>query len=256
MDMTSPLPFEIEPTKPLFSRQSMSVYGAVSALRPHELSNCMKMSEALAEKTWQLYHATRFPTKPALWAYVGDVYRGVQSATMTKADGDWAQRHLLIASALYGLLRPYDAIFEYRLEMQARLRVHESDNLYDFWGTSLAAYVHSQEPETLVVLSSEEYAKAVTKNITSPLRIVTPKFYDTKPSGKVGQVPIYNKQMRGVMARWMIDNRIEDATKLSEFSEHEYAYDEGRSTPESPVFTRQVMRPLDLPSKVGLQNVR
>lgn len=253
MDVTSPLPFAIEPTKPPFSRQSMEVYAAVAVLRPHELQQAMKMSTDLAEKTWQQYHAHEYITKPALWSYVGDVYRGVQSASMTKSDGDWAQRHLVIASALYGLLRPYDAIFPYRLEMQAKLRVGESNDLCEFWGRYLANYVQDREQDTLVVLSSEEYAKAVTKNITS-LRIITPKFLDTKPNGTVGQVPIYNKQMRGVMARWMIDHRVEDVALLRDFSAHSYVYDEARSTLDAPAFTRAVMRPLDLPSKVGLQN--
>ena len=256
MDFDSPLPIDIQASQPLFGSEAKEVRAAMKQLDVNGLRSAMKMSQDLAVRTQQLYADDNPPTKPALWTYVGDVYRGVQSATMTQADADWAQTHLMIASGLYGLLRPQDAVSPYRLEMAARLTIGESENLYQYWSLKLAKYIESTGTKELVVLSSDEYARAAIKNLSPSIAVYTPRFFDTKPNGVVGQVPIYNKQMRGVMARWMIDNRVEDASELVKFNQHDYVYDESRSLPKDPVFTRQVMRPLDLPSKVGLQSAR
>lgn len=180
--------------------------------------------------------------KPAILAYVGDVYKGLQAPSMNQADCQWAQRHLLIASGLYGVLRPFDRIQAYRLEMKARLPVGRRQNVTDFWSPSLADYVQSRGDNWLCNCCSEEYAKAVITGLQLP--IVTPVFFDTKPNGVIGTVPIYSKLMRGVMARWMIDQRVTEPAQLKVFSAHGYEYDVALSKPGFPAFSRSKMVPL------------
>lgn len=182
--------------------------------------------------------------RPALWAYKGDVYKGVKAQNLTQADAEWAQQHIMILSGLYGILRPYDAISPYRLEMKAKLAVGQAKNLYEYWGDRLAKVVVERADGVVCVLSSEEYAKAVVKYLPKDIRVVNPVFYDVKPSGKIGVAPIYSKMMRGVMARWMIDNRADTPEALKAFTGHGYSYDVDRSTEDNPAFFRKVMTPL------------
>ena len=180
--------------------------------------------------------------RPALWTYKGDVYKGVRANHLTRGDADWAQQHIVIASGLYGLVRPFDGIQSYRLEMKSALKIGRSDNLYTFWGEKLAEYVDARGSDWVCNLSSEEYAKPVTKYVHT--NVVTPVFFDTKPSGAVGTVPIYSKMMRGVMARWMIDQRLQTPEQLKLFSAHGYRYDAQRSKKDFPAFSRVTMVPL------------
>lgn len=254
LDMTSPLPFVAPATKPLFAREAKEIKRTIATLSQNDIEKTMRLSPALAAKVWQLYHDTSPPEKQALWAYVGDVYRGVHAATLEKAAADWAQEHVRISSGLFGLLRPYDLLYPYRLEMQTKISIGKARTLYDYWGDTLATSLMENDEQTVVVLSSEEYAKAVTRHLPKTIRLVTPRFFDHKPNGVVGQVPIYSKQMRGVMARWMIDTRCDAPEKLAAFTSQGYYYDAKRSTPGSPAFTRLVMRPLDLPLKSTLSS--
>lgn len=249
LDMTSPLPFAAPATTPLFASEAKEIRRAIATLSQNDLRKIMQLSPTLTAKVRQLYQNKSPLAKQALWAYVGDVYRGVYAATLDKAAADWAQEHVLIISGLYGLLRPYDQLYPYRLEMQAKVSIGKAGTLYDYWGDTLAKYIAEGNEQTVVVLSSEEYAKAVTKHLPKTIHLVTPRFFDHKPSGVVVQVPIYSKQMRGVMARWMIDTRCDAPEKLTAFIGQGYHYDSERSTSDSPAFTRTKMQPLDLPLK-------
>ncbi len=255
MDFVSPVPFAHTLSEPVFIHQSEKIRAAVGKLQLDELKAVMRVSDRLAREIQSLYR-TPARDKAAFWAYTGDVYRGLQAPSMSMMDGDWAQEHFLVPSAVYGLLRPYDAIRPYRLEMQAKLAVDGNATMYEFWGETLARYVQAREQQPLLVLSSDEYARAVTRSLPASCQVITPQFFDTKPDGTVGQVPIYSKQMRGVMARWVIDNRVEDPARLPAFSGQGYMYDAVRSAEGAPVYTRKHMKPLDLPTKAGLQNIR
>ena len=256
LDITSPMPFAAPATTPLFADEAKEIRSTIATLSQNDLKRLLRLSPALAAKVWQLYQDESLPTKQALWAYVGDVYRGVQAATLDRHAADWAQKHVLIMSGLFGLLRPYDVLYPYRLEMQAKISVGGAHTLYEFWGDKLTRRIAEDAERTVVVLSSKEYAKAATKHMPSTVCMITPMFFDHKPNGMVGQVPIYSKQMRGVMARWMIDTRCETPEKLTQFSGHGYHYDAERSTSDRPAFTRAKMQPLDLPLKSVLASDR
>lgn len=242
LDTESPAPAWVQQTKPLFMSDAQKIVTTLKSMDQHDLGKLMHVSDAIAATNHKRFAAWGETTKAALWAYRGDVYKGMYADLLTREDADWAQEHLVIMSGLYGVVRPYDAISPYRLEMKANLKVGGYKNLYELWGNKLATYVDENSEGVICNLSSDEYARPVIKNSRS--RIITPVFIDHRPGGKIGPAPIYNKMMRGVMAHWMIVNRIDSPDRLHEFTGHGYAYDEGRSTKNAPAFIRDKMVPL------------
>lgn len=240
MDVSRTLPAGCHATTPGFLHEATEL---ATLLRAGEIEKTMAMSDALAERTKRLYEQWGREKAAAVLVYVGDVYKGFYAETLSAEDLAWAQQNLFIMSGLYGALRPLDEISPYRLEMKAKLAVGEAKNLYEFWGGKLAELVDETAGGTIVVLSSDEYARPVTK--FSKSRLVTPVFLDNKPNGKLGTVPIYSKMMRGVLARWMIDHRVENPEDLREFTAQGYAYDAAKSTPDQPAFYRETPRPIE-----------
>lgn len=245
MDFTSALPIAVRPTQPLFYDEAQTLRVAVQQLTASDIQTLMKVSQPLALATQQLY-ANEPLAKPALWAYVGDVYKGFQAQTLSVDAAEWAQSHLLIPSGLYGLLRPFDAIAGYRLEMKAPLRVNGQRNLYDFWSDKLGRYIETHAAGQLLILSSQEYAKTIEPYLSAQTQVVTPAFIDRKPNGQEQQVAIYNKMMRGVMARWIVDERITSLDDTLGFAAHGYRFSPERSMGNAPVFYRPQMTPLQL----------
>ncbi len=246
MDMQSRAPYLRIATRPLFLDQAMRIAARMQHKRPSELRRLMNTSDELTKSVFDMYAhwSPNAPGKAALWAYKGDVYKGVYADTLDPAAAAWAEQHIVILSGLYGLLRPHDAVQRYRLEMKAGLKVGRANNLYEFWSDTLGVYAAEHSDGVICCLSSNEYARAVLRHVPSSIRVVTPTFFDTKPNGQVGTVPIYSKMMRGVMARWIIDHRIDSPEGLCDFTGHGYAYDAGRSTKDAPAFYRAVMKPL------------
>ncbi|MNH50379.1 hypothetical protein D3C73_19930 [compost metagenome] len=242
MDFTSPAPVYAESTSPLFQSEAMELRELIAQYDISTIKSLMSVSDDLAQKVQLMYR--KDTQKPAFWAYDGDVFKGVQATTLTVDDALFAQKHLLVPSGLYGLVRPFDRISPYRLEMKAKLAVGTIANLYQFWGDKLSGYVEQHADREVLMLSSHEYAKAIVPYLASATRVVTPAFIDKKPNGTEAQVAIYNKMMRGVMGRWVIDRRIDSLDDIHAFAAHGYAYSKERSTPDRPVFYREVMTPL------------
>ena len=249
MDLRASTPFGIKPQQPLFQVEADKIALKLQSLSRVELINLMGISQLTAEAVWQYYQAWE-PAgkgaegigKAALWTYAGDVYKGLQAGTMSPSDAKWAQQHLLIASGLYGLVRPYDEIQAYRLEMKTRLTVGRRKSINDFWSENLAGRIEIQNADWLCNCCSDEYAKPILKHAIIP--VITPVFFDTKPNGTIGTVPIYSKLMRGVFARWMIDNRLQTPEQLCSFTAHKYAYNTALSRPNFPAFSRPKMIPI------------
>ena len=240
MDM-SPVDIRSAVTLPEFKKDAEHIAGVIKTTK--NLAELMKISPLLAEATRQKYQAWGKQTKPALYSYVGDVYKGFYATTLSEKEVEWAQKHLRIMSGLYGILRPLDTISPYRLEMKVALKVDDKRDLYDFWGRRLAETADREARDGIIcVLSSDEYARPITR--FSKSKIITPTFYDSKADGKVGTVPIYSKMMRGVMARWIIDNRVDSIEKLKDFSAQGYAYSTQLSTATEPAFFRKNPKPI------------
>ena len=242
MDFATPAPAFAGSTVPLFGEQANVLRDTLSQLSIGQIASLMQVSQPLAEKTHAMFMDNA--AKQAFWAYDGDVFKGVQAKTMSAQDAVFAQEHVLVPSGLYGLVRPYDMISPYRLEMKAKLSVAKAANLYEFWGDRLGKYVDAHADQEVLMLSSYEYARTIIPFVGKTTRVVTPAFIDKKPSGKEEQVAIYNKMMRGVMGRWVIDNKIDSLDDIATFSAHGYRYSPERSQDDKPVFYREKMVPL------------
>ena len=232
-------------TQPDFLDQSRELIEILRDYSPQQLGELMGISDKLAALNAARYGEWHTPftpqnAKPAAQAFQGDVYVGLEADTFDDGDNAFAQEHLRILSGLYGLLRPLDLIQPYRLEMGTRLENPAGKDLYAFWKATLTAEldraVAASGSPVLVNLASNEYFKAVdTKKLEA--RVITPVFKDEK-NGKLKIISFYAKKARGLMAAWMIRQRLDDPEGLKEFDVAGYAYNAAKSEGDTLVFTR------------------
>ena len=233
-------------TEPRFEQDIEILLKRCKQLSIDSLRELMKLSQPLAELNRRRFQEMRLPftidnSKPCLLAFGGDVYRGLDAASLSKRDLAWAQRRLRILSGFYGLLRPLDLIQPYRLEMGTRLSNSRGENLYDFWGGRLADSLnaeHAEQPVGFVLnLASNEYSKAVSiKQLKPPL--VTALFKEIR-AGKPKTISFSAKRARGLMTRFVVRNRVETREGLKEFAEEGYGFREDLSEDDRLLFVRQ-----------------
>jgi cytoplasmic iron level regulating protein YaaA (DUF328/UPF0246 family) len=222
--------------RPALLDRAEELVGYLRTLSPRQLAKVMTVSADLAEKTRDQY--ARWSTAPrdqtpAAESFVGDIYSGLQVDSWTAADRRYADTHLRILSGLYGILRPFDGISPYRLEMGYKLPTGPYANLYRWWGTAIA----EQLPATgrIVNLAAAEYSRTVLRHVDAD-RVVTPKFLTVDP--KAGQprfVTVHAKIARGAYARWLVTGRVKEGA-ITRFDDIGYAYDPALSSPAEPVF--------------------
>ena len=217
-------------------------------LQPSQLRRLLSISDELAQLNHQRFQAwsaapPATATRQALFAFMGDVYVGLQARTLTARDLAFAQRHVRILSGLYGVLRPFDLIQPYRLDMGTALGHGAGRNLYAFWGARPAAALQAQaatlRTRTLVNLASQEYFKAVDTQALG-LAVVTPVFKELA-RGEYRVLSFSAKRARGMMVRFMIERRCRKPADLLAFDRGGYAYNAALSTPTTPVFTRNAV---------------
>lgn len=214
-------------------------------LSPAEIGSLMKISDKLAGLNAARYQEWQLPfttdnAKQAVLAFNGDVYSGLEATTLSDEDFNYAQSHLRILSGLYGLLKPLDLMQPYRLEMGTRLSNQRGKNLYEFWGDKIATQLNDDakdvSAQTLINLASNEYFKSVDLK-TLTLNVVTPVFKDMK-NGQYKVISFYAKKARGMMARFIVENKVTEPEGLKDFDTAGYQYCEAMSKPEEPVFIR------------------
>lgn len=225
-------------------KEARELVGLVRKLDPGELARLMGLSEDLAALTAGRYRAWKTPftaanARQAVLAYRGDAYLGLEARTLDAGALAFAQDHLRILSALYGLLRPLDFIQPYRLEMGLRLGNPRGADLYAFWKEGLtkalaADLVRDRGP--LVNLASGEFFRALEAGAL-PGRIVTPVFEDLQ-KGAYRVVSFHAKRARGLMARFAIQGRMRDPEELKTFAAEGYAFAPGASGKDRWVFRR------------------
>lgn len=246
LDYESPVP-DLPLTTPAFVKQSQTLIGLLRALSVVEVAQLMELSDKLAALNVARYAewSPRFTAKnsrAAILAFKGDVYEGMAAWTFTPEDHAVAQQRLRILSGLYGLLRPLDRLQPYRLEMGTALANPAGRNLYAFWGDMLAkalnAALAEQGDDVLVNLASDEYSKAaLTKALKA--RVVTPQFREEK-NGELKMVSFYAKRARGLMAAYMVRNRLNEPEALKDFRADGYVFRSKLSTADTLVFTRKM----------------
>ena len=208
-----------------------------------KIASLMKLSDSLTELNVQRYKDFKTPfnlknAKQAMFAFKGDTYVGLDADTMKAKDIDYAQDHLRILSGLYGLVSPLDLVQPYRLEMGTKFPCQGNKNLYEFWGESITDKLNTllKKEKTLVNLASKEYFSAIDfKKLDA--KVITPAFKEKK-GDEFKMVGFFAKKARGMMSRYIIDNRIETEKDLLKFDVDGYKYNKKFSTELEPVFTR------------------
>lgn len=244
LDFETPAP-EMPVTQPVFLDDAVELVEVAQKKTRRDLMNLMHISEDLAELNVQRFAHFSTPfnrdnAKPAVYAFRGDTYIGLDADNLTSEDLDWAEDHFRMLSGLYGVLKPRDLMQAYRLEMGTRLENSRGKNLYEFWGDKIARHLNDitleHKNRTLVNLASNEYFKAVkTKLIEGP--VITPVFKEIK--GNTAKVIGFSaKRARGMMSRFMIKNRIEAPEDLKSFDMDGYVYRDDLTQGNDWVFTR------------------
>ncbi|WP_405229855.1 peroxide stress protein YaaA [Lentisalinibacter sediminis] len=245
LDFDSPLATD-KHTKPRFQSEARKLVEILRGKSEKEIASLMNLSPKLTKLNVERYRdfsdrATAKNARPALLAFKGDVYQGLQAERFDARDLNYAQDHLRILSGLYGVLRPLDLMQPYRLEMGTSLANDAGKDLYAFWGDRITRALNEeldgQKPKALVNLASNEYFGAVNEEQLDG-RIVTPVFKDRTKSGDYRVLSFFAKRARGMMAAWIVRERVDTLKGLKDFPEEGYRYSEAQSEPDRPVFLR------------------
>ena len=214
---------------------------------PDDLSSLMGLSEKLSILNFERYMNWKKPTKPsdntrqAIFAFKGDVYQGLDVNSLSKAEINYAQKNLCILSGLYGLLKPLDLMYPYRLEMGTKMKNKHGNNLYKFWGSKINKRINDLSKENkskaIVNLASVEYFSVLKKDQIN-LPVINPVFKDYK-NGNYKIISFFAKKARGTMARFIIQNKIKKSEDLIGFDLDGYRYSKKESKENSPVFLRK-----------------
>jgi len=233
------------PTLPEFVSESAKLIADLKKLAPQDIAKLMGLSDQLAVLNVGRYRDwskkfTESNSKPAIYAFNGDVYDGFDVKTLNAKALDFAQDHIRILSGLYGALRPLDLMQAYRLEMGTAFQNARGKDLYAFWGArvtdSLKKVLEKEKKPVLLNLASEEYFKVLqAKDLGCP--VIAPVFQDAK-DGQYKIISFYAKRARGLMARYVVENRISDPADLKGFNLDGYKYYAAESTAVKPVFRR------------------
>lgn len=227
----------------LFLKESRQVHKVLKQKSPKQLSELMDISDKLADLNWQRNQDWKTPftpenARPAVFAFDGDVYTGLDAYSIPTEKLAVLQDRLRILSGLYGLLKPLDLMQAYRLEMGTKLPIGENKNLYEFWKPIIAKALNKEfkKGELFVNLASNEYFSAVdVKALKVP--VITPEFKDYK-DGKLKIISFFAKKARGLMVRYIIDTNAETIEDLKGFDYEGYRFDANLSKGNQLVFTR------------------
>ena len=233
-------------SSPYFLSKSKNLIKTLKNKKPEEISNLMNISEKLAllnsdrYKSWKGSRKESASSKQAIFVFKGDVYQGLNVEEFKKKDLDYCQNHLRLLSGLYGVLRPLDIIEPYRLEMGTKLKISNTKNLYEFWSDDITNQILKDleliKSNTILNLASNEYFNSV-KSLEKSANIISPAFKDLS-KGKYKIISFYAKKARGLMASWILRNKIQKEEDLINFNIGGYYFSETESSKNVPVFLR------------------
>ena len=232
-------------TQPRFLEHSGELIRVLEQLSVQGVADLMKLSDKLASLNVARYNSwpddlTPDNAKQAILAFKGDVYTGLDAANLSSDQLNYAQQHLRILSGLYGVLRPLDLMYPYRLEMGTKLSNPRGTNLYQFWDDRLTASLNEElgrdSSPVVINLASNEYFKAIKPKMLNA-HLITPVFKDWK-SGQYKIISFYAKKARGLMARYIIDHKIDEPEALKAFDYEGYRFAESMSEGNTWVFIR------------------
>ena len=228
-----------------FIKESICLVKELKKMTPLDLMSLMCISENLAELNWERMQQWNDKFEPensreAIFSFRGDTYSGLDADSLGLQELDFAQDNIRILSGLYGVLRPLDLMKPYRLEMGTKFANKRGKNLYEYWEDSLANYIKKElmtHKENVVLnCASLEYFKVIDRP-SLDVNVITPQFKDLK-NGKYKMISFFAKKARGMMARFIIQNRIENISDILAFDLGGYRYNESLSLPNQPTFSR------------------
>ena len=232
-------------TTPTFLNESQALVDILRSKKPIDLQNLMGISDKLSVLNWERFQNWKLPVekssaKEAIYHFQGDTYSGLNTEDLSSGEITFAQKNTRILSGLYGVLKPLDLILPYRLEMGTKLKNNKGDSLYQFWGDTLSKFItkelKSHSVKVLINCASVEYFKSLNNNALKA-DVITPHFKEFK-NGNYKIISFYAKKARGMMARFIIKNKIQEPSKILQFDYAGYQYNEQLSSPLNPVFTR------------------
>lgn len=229
-------------TVPLFNDKAIQVNNSIKDLSAPDLSRLMTISPKLSDLNWlrnQDFQKNNSKEKQAIFAFNGDVYDGIDAITISTSNHEKLQSTLRILSGLYGILKPFDKIKPYRLEMGTKISIDGSKNLYDFWKKNVTDSILKEikEEEIIINLASNEYFSVIDSSLIDN-KIITPQFKDFK-NGKLKIISFYAKKARGLMTRFLIDNDIQSSSDIENFNSSGYTFSQSETADStSPVFVR------------------
>ncbi|PRZ00371.1 peroxide stress protein YaaA [Marinilabilia salmonicolor] len=232
-------------TEILFSDEASSLADDLKKFSPDELMNLMKISRQLGELNAERFIQWSWPfnstkARQAIYAFNGEAYNGLDAWSLNHKEIETAQKQLRILSGMYGVLRPLDNILPYRLEMGTKLKNEKGKDLYEFWGEKLTRQINEDlkqgKHKALINLASQEYFKALDEDkIEKP--VITPVFKENK-NGTYKVISIYAKKARGMMVRFIVQNKLTQPEDLKAFDEDGYHFNNDLSKGNEMVFTR------------------
>lgn len=232
--------FPAAPGTPVFLEQAAVLMETVRRLSLSEAKAVWKCSDKLAELNYRRFQRMDLERglTPAVLSYEGLQYQHMAPAVFSEEALAYIEAHLRILSGFYGVLKPFDGVTPYRLEMQAALSVQGKKDLYEFWGGSLYQELTRDGDHTILNLASKEYSRAVEKYLTPEDHFLTVEFGELT-GGKVKQKGTLAKMARGEMVRFMAENQVEDTEKLRDFHELGFSFREALSDERRLVFLRE-----------------
>lgn len=233
----------LEPTTPQFIEQSDFIQSHLKEKSPQFLSELMELSQKLAEENWERNqnwkkNPSEEESTSALFAFTGEVYRGLDAMSLDKNAVAYLQENYRILSGLYGLLKPSDRVMLYRLEMGRKFQFADYKNLYVFWSDKITEQLNTElgEDDFLLNLASNEYFKAVNKKKLNA-KIIDFEFYEMK-SGKPKTIVVYTKHARGLVVRFCAENQVKTIDEVKAFNYEGYLLSDELSTENKLVFLR------------------
>ena len=242
LDFKSNLP-TIKTSNICFEKEAQYLNSILKSKNPKELSDLMSISSKIADLNYERNHSWSLPftqsnARQAVYAFSGDVYRGLDAYTIETKKVDFLQNTVRIISGLYGLIKPLDLIQPYRLEMGTKLAFDSNKNLYDFWRNKITEQLNTElyENEPILNLASNEYFKAIDTKVIKNV-VYSANFKQIK-NGEFKTIAIYSKKARGMMTRFIIENDINDIDDIKSFNYGGYMFHQELSTDKELIFTR------------------
>jgi cytoplasmic iron level regulating protein YaaA (DUF328/UPF0246 family) len=229
-------------SEPLFANKAMQINNTLKDLSAPDLGKLMNISPKLSDLNWlrnQDFKKKNSLQRQAIFAFNGDVYEGIDVTSISSSNHGKLQNTLRILSGLYGILKPFDNIKPYRLEMGTKISIKGSKNLYDFWKKDITNSIlkEIEEDDIIVNLASNEYFSVIDSSLIEN-KIISPQFKDFK-NGKLKIISFYAKKARGLMTRFLIDNDINSSSDIEKFNSSGYMFSKDETNnPLEPVFVR------------------